>query len=155
MRSVVVVALAGALLIVSAAAQAAIVPHVSIAGARIGMTEKQVRAVLGAPRSTEGDAKSKELGYRTVTAVLVKGKVLGVTTRAPSEKVGGTIGVGVTEAKLRKTIKGLKCVVNFGTRVCNLLPPNRKASQAFTEFYIDAGKVSRISIRTGAPLTQS
>jgi hypothetical protein len=90
-----------------------------------------------------------------VTAVLVKGKVLGLTTKAPSEKVNGTIGIGTTETKLRKQIKGLKCIVNFGTRVCNLLPPNRKANQPFTEFAIDAGKVSRISIRTGAPLTQS
>jgi hypothetical protein len=155
MRSVVVVGCAGALLIVAAPAQALIVPHVSIAGARIGMTETQIRAALGVPRSIEGDAKSKELGYRTVTAVLVKGKVLGVTTRAPTEKVAGSVGVGVTESTLRQKVKGLKCVVNFGTRVCNLLPPNRKTSRAFTEFYIDAGKISRISIRTGTPFTQS
>ena len=154
MRAVFVVALAVAMLAVSASASAVIVPHVSIAGARIGMTEKQVRAALGAPRSTYKDATSKELEYRTVTAVLNRGTVHGVTTKSPSEKVAG-IGVGATEAKLRQTIKGLKCVVNFGTRVCNLLGPNRKPGQAFTEFYIDDERVSRISIRTGAPFKQS
>lgn len=154
MRSLVVVALAGALLVVAASAQAAIVPNVSIGGARIGMTEKQVRAALGAPQSTRGNAASKELGYRTVTAVLVKGKVLGLTTKAPSEKVG-SIGVGSAEAKLRQQVKGLKCVVNVGTRVCNLLPAGFKVGQGFTAFFIDAGKVSRISISTSAPLKQS
>ena len=155
MRFVIVVALAACSLTVAAFAQAAIVPNVSIAGARIGMTEKQVRAALGAPRSISRDSTSAELHYRTVTAVLVKGKVLGLSTTAPSEKVAGTIGVGSTEAKLRQTVKGLKCVVNFGTRVCNLLRPGWKPGQGFTEFFIRAGRVRTISIRTSEPFTQS
>lgn len=157
MRSVVVVAFVGALLAVAASAQASIVPDVSIGGARWGMTEKQLRAALGAPRSTlSTDPKTKELAYRTVTAVLYKGIVLGLTTKAPSEKMAGTtIGVGSTETKLRQTVKGLKCVVNFGTRVCNLVRSGRKLSEPYTRFNIDAGRVSRISILRGAPLTQS
>lgn len=155
MRPWVMIVCVGVLLGLSASALASIVPHVGIAGARIGMTESQVRASLGKPRSALGNAASKELAYPTVTVVLVKGKVLGLTTKSPSEKVAGTIAVGSTEVKLRQKIKGLKCVVNFGTRVCNLLPPNRKVNQPFTEFVIDSGKVSRISIRTSTPLTQS
>jgi hypothetical protein len=114
-----VVAAAAALL--APAADARIVPGQAIGGVRLGMTEPQVRRVLGRPLGTEtpqGRFGARRLilhfGYAAYDVVLeARGgplRVVEVATGLRSEKLANGIGPGATEWQAVRAMKQLECV---------------------------------------------
>jgi hypothetical protein len=131
------------------AAAAVIVPGKSIAGARIGMTQRQVRARLGAPaRVVHGRndfGKFTELRYAGLV-VEFQGNAAAtsvVTTRA-SERTAGGAGAGSTEAALRARVHRLTCRTDAGFRHCYL--GTFRPGTRVTDFVIRRGKVSRVTV---------
>ena len=134
------------MLLAPAAAAGLIVPGKSIRGVKLGMTQKQVRFLLGTPR--KGVHGSNEFGsytelrYATIE-VSFQGEtaVTNIATTSAADRTAGGIGVGSTKAAARKTFPGLRCE----GRVCSLgrfLPGARVTSFWFTS----AGRVGEVSV---------
>lgn len=149
-------ALASAIVIsafAAAPAAALIVVQRSIAGVKLGMTAKQVRAVLGTPTAVSypsdpilGSSKRYRYG---LTEVFIhrgkRGRVYAVTTRSRRQKTSGGVGVGSGEASVHAHVTGVHCETDSGLRTCEvgqLLPGHR-----VTSFFISkAGKVRRVTL---------
>lgn len=116
------------LLLGAGAADARIVPQRGIAGAKLGMTQKQVRSKLGRPdgkkvlTSPIGGFDFTQLKYgRTKVSfdgVGPKSKVLSVFTRDKAERTKSGVGVGSTKREVKKGVAGVKCRKEFGVNHC-------------------------------------
>jgi hypothetical protein len=141
------------LLVAAAPAAALIVVQRSIAGVTLGMTAKQVRAVLGKPDAVsypsnpiQGTVKRYRYGLTEVFIARGKdGRVYLVTTRSTRQKTSDGVGVSSSEAAVHAHVKGVHCEGSGATRTCEvgrLLPGHR-----VTSFFISkAGKVRRVSL---------
>ena len=112
-----------AVLVFSASAQAVIVPQRSIAGVKLGMTEVQVRAGLGAPIRVRRCANLfgpwRQLVYRRGAVSFQSGKkVTNLMTSSKLERTLIGVGVGSTLTKLRTSLKGETCKKEFGVHHC-------------------------------------
>src|SRR5690348_16519955 len=112
---------ASAALMLAPAAGATIVPQRGIAGVTVGMTPGKVRAVLGKPSSVKYG--SNDFGSDTIfryrgLQVEFQGntKVTAVSTTWKTELTRSGVGVGSSEAQLKKGVKGLTCKTESGTR---------------------------------------
>lgn len=114
------VALGLAALALAPAAGARIQPGVGIGGVRLGMTEAQVRHVLGKPLGVEserGRFGARRLilhfGYAAYDVVLEARsgppRVVEVATGLRKEKLPNGIGVGATEWEATRALKELAC----------------------------------------------
>jgi hypothetical protein len=142
------------LLIVAAAtvvpaAAAVIVPQHSIAGVRLGMTEKKVRALLGKPLAVKVSQNDfgtfRQLVYAQVSVGFQSGpKVTGMTTTSPKERTAAGVGVGSTVAQLRAALRGETCRKEFGVFHCWLgaFDPGK----VVTDFFVRGGRVSRVTL---------
>jgi hypothetical protein len=126
-------------------AGARIVPGQSIGGVRLGMTEAQVRKVLGTPLGVEqrrGRFGARRLalhfGYAAYDVELEARRsgalrVVEIATGLRSERLPNGIAVGATEFQAAKALKELRCarpvqivsprtgdVIGFRPRTCTL-----------------------------------
>jgi hypothetical protein len=137
-----------AVLALAAAAGAAIVPQKGIAGVSLGMTQAQVRSVLGKPpkvkHGTGAFGPYTKFQYPGLV-VTFQGKVSDVTTTRSSERTSTGVGVGSKEADVRAKVKGVKCKTESGGfRHCyvgSFLPGKR-----VTDFRIKHGKVTSVEV---------
>jgi hypothetical protein len=125
--------------ILATPAGALIVVQRSIAGVRLGMTSKQVRAVLGRPDAVsypkdpiQGTVKRYRYGLTRVFMHRGQdGRVYMITTRSQREKTSSGVGVGSSEASLHAHVSGVHCETSSGFRTCEvgqLLPGHRVTS---------------------------
>jgi hypothetical protein len=99
------------------AAQARIRVNKSIAGVQLGMSSQRVFAILGKParrfKSEEG-ITTLEYRYHKIRVLLVEEQnnffdVFSVQTTSPKEKTRAGVGVGTSEATLRRRLHGEHC----------------------------------------------
>ena len=136
-------------LVFSTSAQAVVVPQHSIAGAKIGMTEAQVRARLGAPvRVRHGSnlfGPWRQLVYGRVSVSFQSGKkVTSLITKSRLERTASGVGVGSTTAQIRTGLSGETCKKEFGVNHCWI--GSWEPGQIITEFRLVGGRVSSVSI---------
>ncbi len=148
-RALVLLVSAAVALATASLAGAEIELQKGIAGVRLQMSQTKVRAVLGKPTSTK--RASNEFGpyiefrYPALRVTFQgNGGVTNVSTTRASEQTPGGIGVGSTEAALKRALRGETCKTEFGVRHCWLgkfLPGKR-----VTDFRIRKGRVDRVDI---------
>jgi hypothetical protein len=134
------------------AAEAVIVPQQGMAGVRLGMTEAQVRGVLGRPTSI-AHPRNEILGrftllrYGAIGISLFSGsggRVFAIATTGRSQRTTRGVGVGFPEASVRRLVPGVRCRTEFGRRHCYVgafLP-----GRIVTDFFTPGGYVSRVVI---------
>jgi hypothetical protein len=132
-----------------ASSEAVIVPQHSIGGARIGMTETQVRAKLGSPLRLRSGSNLfghwRQLVYRQVSVSFQSGnKVTNLMTKSASEQTASGVRVGWTLAKLRAGLNGETCRREFGVHHCWI--GNWEPGQVISEFRLKLNRVRVISI---------
>ena len=141
--------LAGVALTLAGAAAAAIVPQRGIGGVSLGMSQLRVRAVLGPParvvRGSNVFGRYTELRYRGLS-VSFQGNAAatGIETTRRGERTGTGVGVGSTEAQVRRGVRGVRCRTELGLRHCfvgRFLPGRR-----VTDFRLRRGRVVRVTV---------
>jgi|1186.fasta_scaffold49438_3 hypothetical protein len=139
----IITAVAGLLLAASPAAQARIRVNKSIGGVQIGMSSQRVSAILGKParrfRSEEGITT---LVYRhhQMRVLLVEEQsnffdVFSVQTTSPKERTRSGVGVGTSEATLRRRLHGEHCR-NFPTGRACVQGGNNRGTASETDWEI-------------------
>lgn len=131
-------------------ADAKIVIQRGMAGVRIGMTVKQVKARLGEPiRTVKGRndfGPYSELRYPNKLTFSLQGRrrVTSITTTGKAERTAGGLGVGTSERTLKAKVVRVKCEKIVDTRTCHVgeFVPGRR----ITDFVIRDGKVTRVTI---------
>jgi hypothetical protein len=137
-----------ALLVVAPAADALIQVDRGIAGARIGNSQAQVRAALGAPtrvnRGTNDFGRFVVFRYAAGLQVTFQdGGVSTASTTGLGDRTAKGVGVGSTEAAADR-VSGVRCESIGGDRICHT---NEFAGgQRVTSFIIRGGKVARVDV---------
>jgi hypothetical protein len=133
-----------------AAAEALIQVDRGIAGARLGNSRAEVRAALGAPASTRSGTNDfgpfLQWRFRGGITVIFQGRreVSTVSTSGRGDRTRRGVGVGSTEAAVRRRVRGVRCETTFGTRSCHT--GRFTVGEIITDFLIRDGKVRRVSI---------
>lgn len=102
---------------------AAAITHDGVAGVELGMSEADVRAELGRPASMSGgDQDTKLLDYprRKVDVLLRDDRVVRIRTTSRSQTTPSGVGPGVTEAAMRRKLRGERCSRARGALVCSV-----------------------------------
>jgi hypothetical protein len=121
-----------------------LVPQQGIAGVRLGMTQAQVRAIVGAPRRAERGATEiapyLTWHYRTYTVTFVGGRgarVTGMETRSRAERTATGVGVGSTRREVVAGIRGARCLREFGYDHC------------YVGRWVPGGRITDLALRNG------
>jgi hypothetical protein len=143
-----------AVLVLSSASGAVIVPQRGMAGVRLGMTEAQVRTLKGRPDAVTHPrsdiiGRFTRLRYGQVLVSIepgATGKVFSVGTRGRTERTAAGVGVGSTEPFLRAHLHGSRCRTEFGTRHCFI--GAFKPGKTVTDFFISrqSHRVTRVEV---------
>lgn len=139
-----------AILLLPSVAVATIVPQRGMAGVRIGMTQEQVRDVLGEPRRVVrnqnefGPYTEFRYPYRVIVAFQGDAAVTAVATTGRRERTSRGIGVGSTEAEVRARVRGVRCETFAAIRSCTVgsLAPGKRV----TDFLLRNGRVVRVTV---------
>jgi hypothetical protein len=122
-----------------------------MAGVRLGMSEDQARAALGPGVTTRRGASDfgpylQLLSRSRGLTVTLQGarRVTNLSTTGRALRTAAGIGVGSSEREVRRRVRGVRCAVVVGTRLCTLgrAEPGRTVS----DFFIRAGRVSRVNV---------
>ena len=153
MRRLPAALLAAALAALAAPAGAAALIQVDrgIAGVRLGNTQAQVRAALGAPASTRTGTNDfggfTQYRYRGGLRVLFSGgdSVTLVSTSGLGDRTVRGVGVGSRERAVRTRVPGVRCHAIAGDRLCHT---NRFAGgETVTAFLLRPnGRVWRVDV---------
>jgi hypothetical protein len=149
LRTVILAALV-ALLLLPATAGAMIQVDRGIAGVRIGNTRAEVRAALGAPArvktGTNGFGPFTEYRYRGGIRVVFQGgtKVTSVETTGLGDRTSRGVGVGSSEATVRRRVPGVRCETIAGSRSCHT--GRFRAGRRITDFQIRSARVTRVTV---------
>lgn len=150
MKRIVLAAAAAAALALPAQAGAMIQIDQGIAGARIGSSQAQVQAALGAPdlvkTGTNEFGPWRQFFYAGGLRVFFQGDgdVTSVALLGRGDRTTKGIGVGNTEKALRQKHSGLTCETTSGFRSCHtgdFMPGER-----VTDFWITKGKITRVVV---------
>ena len=145
-----------AVLLAAPAAEARIVPGKGMAGVRIGMTEAQVQSVLGAPASrrivSDDFGPSLRLRYTSrggLRMILRRNadneyELFQLLTRGTVERTKQGIGVGSTERRLRRRLKGEACETISGFRSCTI--GSFEVGEIVTDFRIRRRRVTSVVV---------
>ena len=134
-------------------AHAKIVPQHGIAGAELGMTQEQVRRVLGTPDQIthlhNDFSGTTNVVYRYgLTSVTFAGAGLGVTTidtTSRRQRTARGVGVGSTRASVRSRVKGATCRTDSGSSHCYV--GSFTAGHKITDFILSGkGRVKRVTV---------
>jgi hypothetical protein len=143
---------ASALVIVlvgAAAASARITVNRGVAAIGLGMTAAEVRARLGKPSldAVSGATRNYVYRRRALVVALVRSRVVIVSTRSPRERTAGGIGVGSTDADVRRRVRGARCAATADVQFCRVgsIRPGRRS----TTFQIQQGRVVTVTVARG------
>jgi len=133
----------------AAPAQAKLVPQRGMAGVQLGMSQTQVRGVLGKPlavlRRDNEFGPFTEYRYPFLLRVVFQGeeRVTAIETRGRKERTARGAGVGSSRSELRRAVPGLRCEGGPGGH-CFLgaFLPGRRV----TDFSLRNGRVSRVVV---------
>jgi hypothetical protein len=150
-KRIVLAVAALAVLAVPAPAAAMIQFDQGIAGARIGNSQAQVKAALGAPALEKTGSNDfgqfRQFYYEGGLRVFFQGDddVTGVQMLGRSDRTSKGIGVGNTEKALKQKHPSLKCETFPGNyRSCHT--GDYSAGQRVTDFEIKKGKITRVFV---------
>jgi hypothetical protein len=138
-----------AALVVAPTADAVVVPQRSIAGIRLGMTQAQVKRVLGKPkqiqRGRNGFGRFVAFQYQNLR-VFFQGtlRVTSISTTRRGERTQNGIGIGSTERAVRKKVRGVHCSGIPNLRLCEV--GVAKPGRRLTTFFVRNGRVATISL---------
>ena len=148
-RAVFVAAACGLALVFAATATSAIVPQRSIGGVALGMSQAQVRSVLGKPTRVKrghNDFGSYTLFFYRGYQVNFQGNtaVTQVETYVAMERTAKGAGVGSTRLQLRRALPGIICEGPLRTGFCHIgrYLPGKKV----TDFFFRNGRVWRVGV---------
>jgi hypothetical protein len=129
-----------------AAADARFVVNRSMAGVKLGMTGKQVRAKLGAPTEITRHGRTRNLVYRgrKMFVTLVGGRVHILSTDGRGQRGRLGIGVGTREARLKRVLPTVICESAEGVRTCAL--DGFDFAQTSTVFVMKRRRVTTVTI---------
>lgn len=146
---------------VAGSSDAAIEPKRGIAGVRLAMTAADVREVLGRPASRQASRLHggwTEWRYRRPPMRVTfddLGRAWDVRTEARAHRTREGVGVGSTEAELRRALPGLRCRPYGGPpryrnrRSCT---DGRGFGEPFTTFTVVDGRVESVTVARGLAL---
>ena len=149
-RVAIALAAGAAALSVPASAQALIQVDRGISGVRLTNSQAEVRAALGKPRQVIRDRNifgpTLTFRYRGGITVFFQGRrnVTAVFTTGRGDRTARGVGVGSSEAAVRRKVRGVRCETTFGTRSCHT--GRFTVGEVITDFLIRNGKVTRVSI---------
>lgn len=115
-----------AVLVAAAPAGAVIRPQKGMAGVRLGMTQSQMRGVLGDPtRVKQGEndfGPFTQFVYPHSITVTFQGnrRVTGIITRGRTEKTERGVGVGSSETAVRRKVGHVHCETISGSHMCHV-----------------------------------
>jgi hypothetical protein len=133
-----------------AAAPAMIQVDRGIAGVRLGNTRAEVRAALGRPASIRSGrnefGRFLQYRYRGGITVLFQGRrrVSLVSTSGRGDRTARGVGVGSSQASVRRRVPGVRCETIAGSRSCHT--GRFAAGERITDFLIRRGTVRRVSV---------
>ena len=138
-RIAVVLAVLG--LIAASPSGAVIRPQQGMSGVWLGMGKAQVRAKLGRPVGSGGG----RLYYPRVWVGFRLNRVVEITTTRSAERTRSGVGVGSTEAAVKRAYPSLVCAPAGGFRRCRIGSgqPDTRA----TDFMIGHGRVLQVTIQ--------
>ena len=136
-------------LALAAAGSASIVPQRSIAGIKLGLSERGVRAKLGAPirvrTGTNIVGHWRRLIYPRVTVAFQNGdRATFILTKSRLEKTASGIGVGSRLTQVRAGLSGEKCKREFGAYHC--WTGSWDPGQIVTDFIFSHSRVAQIAL---------
>ncbi|HEY1596370.1 MAG TPA: hypothetical protein VGF74_13315 [Thermoleophilaceae bacterium] len=139
------------MLLAAAPAGAVIRPQKGMAGVRLGMSQTQMRDVLGEPSmAKQGDndfGPFTQFIYPHSITVTFQGNrhVTGISTRGRTEKTERGVGVGSTEAAVKAKVGHVRCETISGKPTCHV--GSFAAGHRVTVFLISkTGNVSTITV---------
>lgn len=130
-----------------------IVVQQGLGDATLGMSEAQVKQLLGEPLRTDTLANDTgpytELTYEEFSIAFQRGGSFtgGASSffvRGPGPRTGGGVGVGSTEEEVVAGVEGTTCEVLDGRRVCYV--GAYTSGETITEFQIDGGQVTHVRV---------
>jgi hypothetical protein len=127
-------------LLAAAPASAMIRPQKGMSGVTLGMTKAQVRAKLGSPIGSGGG----RLYFARVWVGFRLGHTDEITTTRSSEHTGSGVGVGSSEAAVRRAFPSVTCSASGGFRRCRL--GSGQPGTRATDFQIGHGLVLQVTI---------
>jgi hypothetical protein len=146
----IVLPIAFLLLALAAPAQASFEIDRSLAGVRIGMSEAQVQAKLGAPADTQLGTDFVDWIYRRpAVRVTLKGEVITLYTKSHAQRGPGGIGVGTTETRLKAAVRRVKCSGTGAGRMC--VVGSFATGRRSTVFGMRSGRVRDVTISLSTP----
>ena len=131
-----VLASTAALILCAAPAQATIRPQKGMAGVRLNMTQGQMRAVMGEPKSVKEGVNDfgayTQFVYPRSITITFQGntRVTGISTRGRSERTVRGIGVGSTENDVQSKVSHSRCDTIADVRTCHVgnFSPGRRVT---------------------------
>jgi hypothetical protein len=140
-----------AVLAIVAPAQALIRPQKGMDGIRLDMTQDQMRAVLGDPKSVKQGYNDfgayTQFVYPHSITVTFQGneRITGISTKGRSERTSRGIGVGSTENDVQSKVSHVRCETIASVRTCHvgkLAPGHRVTVFLMSRF----GHVSTVTV---------
>jgi hypothetical protein len=125
-RSAIAAAAAATLLLAASPAHAVIRPQKGMAGVRLGMSQTQMRGVLGTPvRTKQGQndfGPFTQFIYPHSITVTFQGNrhITGISTRGRTEKTLRGVGVGSSETAVKQKVGHVRCETIAGTHTCHV-----------------------------------
>jgi hypothetical protein len=145
-KVIAIVVVVASLLAFAASAGAAIVLNQGAAGITLGQSRAAVRATLGTPSSAQpghDGTPADEFKSRGIAVLYARGtnKVKTILVTTKKERLPGGVGVGSTEAEIKRAVPDAMCMNMRGGRYCMTM-----SGSAATMFDLKGGHVKSILI---------